>query len=438
MSKQLFRFHYIIIFLLLAWCGRLLADGPAVTVDSVDTMNSTEVADADDDEDDGDLVPEESENEGSKKPLLNRDILDESLSLGQHFLLINQRPEGNFIYDYDLDKEDVTANENQVRQAGALWGLTLMYRDEPTVLLRDAARKGFAFYAKNSKWDDKRGRYVVYPDNQHGRTGTNALVILSLLEMLESGKALPEIERNVYYEFLRQYLPFLLTLRRTDGRFLPIYDYNKGIGRGRPSPYFDGESLLALVRSARYFKDDKLKSLALESAETMRRIYAEEAIQNDDRDLTKGFFQWGCMAFYEIADAGWDEEQTYAKAAVDMGYWIVNRHKILRRTRNTAYAMEGLLFAYKCADILQDPQAKLCFVLTVDRGLYKLSSWQIGSELENNYLSQHKFRNPVMIGGILSGPGDPLIRIDTVQHQMHAVILARELIYRKRIAATDK
>ena len=66
----------------------------------------------------------------------------------------------------------------------------------------------------------------------------------------------------------------------------------------------------------------------------------------------------------------------------------------------------------------------------IDKGLYRLTSWQIGGPVDRNYfLSSNKTDDKVAIGGIMNSCKNPNLRIDVTQHQMHAVILARRFIY---------
>ncbi len=62
--------------------------------------------------------------DGDRK--LSRRLLDESLALGERYMVANQKDAGNFTYEYDWRTERVLPHDGQVRQAGALWGLTLI------------------------------------------------------------------------------------------------------------------------------------------------------------------------------------------------------------------------------------------------------------------------------------------------------------------------
>ncbi|MEE9194030.1 MAG: hypothetical protein V3U21_05790, partial [Thermodesulfobacteriota bacterium] len=75
--------------------------------------------------------------------------------------------------------------------------------------------------------------------------------------------------------------------------------------------------------------------------------------------------------------------------------------------------------------------AKSTLAFTIDRGLTKLTSWQVGGPLEsrNKFLSSFNEFPPVAIGGIMNHRKEPLLRIDVTQHQMHSVILALKYRY---------
>src|SRR5690606_16131403 len=99
-----------------------------------------------------------------------------------------------------------------------------------------------------------------------------------------------------------------------------------------------------------------------------------------DSDTTKGYYQWGSMSWYEILQSGRPGTQIWGDRLIDLAVWMIDTHETLKRTRNTAYAYEGIVPAYAVAKERADPRAaKLGCV--VQMGLHKLSSWQIGHSL---------------------------------------------------------
>jgi len=360
--------------------------------------------------------------------VLTRVLLAESLELGKSFILNNQREEGNFQYEYNLLTQEYTNDDNQVRQAGAFWALALMHADQPSEETRKAFFQAFAFFAEHATTLPDGRMLVQYPGEKFGKTGTIALVTLALGDFL-SAEAHGERSEEIR-DALEAHLALLLSLRREDGHFYSNYDFSDGSGWGTPSPYFDGEALLALTKAAKYAGYERLTDSILASAERMYQDNVVMALTYDpDSAITKGFYQWGTMSFFELFTSGWEGTEQYARRAVDMAYWMIDVHRTLDRTRNTGYAYEGIVSAYELARLLGDTDAQRKFSDVIDQGLAKLTSWQVGSPIQNAYLSEHALNDPYAIGGVMNRRDEPLLRIDVAQHQMHAVILARRFVY---------
>jgi len=360
---------------------------------------------------------------------LTREILDRSLDLGRRFLLNRQRPDGRFVYEYDFLKRRVRRGDSPVRQAGTLWGLALIHLDRPSRETAAAVEKGLAFFERHSRTTPSGGRYVVYPGTSHGRTGTVALLALTLVDYLRADWTVAR--RRHHEERLGEVLHFLLSLRDEEGQFHARYDLKTGEGQGDPSPYFDGEALLALIRAAKYAGYTSLRDVILESAEAMyRRNVRLPLVTDPDSDTTKGFYQWGTLAWYELITAGWEGTAEYAPRAIRLAYWMIDEHRTLERRRNTAYAHEGLACAWELARLTGDAAAMKKIRGVIEEGLLKLTTWQVGGPAPNAFLRDHPTDDPRAAGGVMNGADDPVLRIDVTQHQMHAVILVRRFLYR--------
>jgi UDP-N-acetylmuramoyl-tripeptide--D-alanyl-D-alanine ligase len=361
---------------------------------------------------------------------LSREILGRSLLLGRSFLLRNQKPEGNFFYEYDFVARRDLAEDNQVRQAGALWSLALIHADRRSAETFEAVKRGVGFFNRNSKEIRDGRKYPVYPKSKKGRTGTVALLTLTLIDFLRAEKDFSD--RGKYESDLGKYLKFLLSLRMPNGQFYEAYRLDNGKGEGGASPYFDGESLLALVKAAKYAGRGSLQRIVLESAETMHQKNVVEPLRRDrSSGTTKGFYQWGSMAYYELYTSGWPGVEAYAKRVLGLAHWMAYVQNPLRKKGNTAYAFEGLVSAWEVARLTGQERALRKIGEVIDRGLLKLSSWQVGGDFPNAFLQAHPTNDPRAVGGVMNGEADPVLRIDVTQHQMHAVILARRFIYKK-------
>ena len=367
---------------------------------------------------------------------LNRAILDRSLELGTQFLLNHQKSEGNFTYIYDWLKKTYVPGDSQVRQAGAMWGLATIYNDAPNPEVGTAVEKAMDFFAQNSKLTLDGQRYVTYPGDKAGRLGTVALCALSHIDYLRAAKShITEEKFQNYQQLLEEYLEFLIRARIQTGPKTGLwhrsYSISSGHPHGQPSPYFDGESLLALIKAAKYMGRKDLQSIIIASADAGYHHNIQEALQEDpDSSITKGYYQWSSMAFFEIATSDWSNTEKYADYVIDLANWMIDVHKTLERTRNTAYAYEGIIHAYQLAVQRNDTHHTQKFAHVIETGLTKLTSWQVGSPLMNKFIRSQPTNDPLAIGGIQNHSRESPLRIDVAQHQMYAVILARRYVYK--------
>ncbi len=371
---------------------------------------------------------------------LTREILDTSLDLGTRYLLNHQQPDGRFSYIYDWLERELVAGDSQVRQAGATWGLATIHHDRPSPEVAAALEKSLAFFNTHSRTTAAGERYVAYPGQRQGRLGTVALVALAHIDTLRRAEHLSESAVAGYRDRLEEYLSFLLAARVADGRFHSSYNLRTGVPYGPPSPYFDGESLLALTKAAKYLGRDDLRPVVLAAAAAGYQLNVEQARRQDpDSNITKGYYQWSSMAFFELATSGWPETEMYGIWLIELADWMIDVHRTLQRTRNTAYAYEGIIPAYRMAEIRGDALHMERFGCTLEQGLAKLTSWQVGSPIANEFISDGLRASgsaghdpdPLALGGVQNHRAEAPLRIDVVQHQMHAVILARRYYYTK-------
>jgi len=287
--------------------------------------------------------------------LLTRKILRESFKAGRQFLINNQKAKGNFNYQYDFVKKRQSTGDSQVRQAGALWGLALMYQYEQDAGNRNALEKGLKFFFDHTREGPVKGSLLIaYPGASFCKTGTVALTALSIIEYLRTEKAgrvkLTDEYRKTLIRKLDGYIEHLKFLRLGNKHFSDSYDLRHQRKRQGFSPYFDGETMLCLIKAAKYLGYAELIPLIEDSAIVMAKYYTADQWQKyPDSKKTKGFFQWSCMAFYEYQDAGWKNAEVFGDYVLSLAWWMIHTHRTLKRTRNTAYAYEGIIPAYQLA-----------------------------------------------------------------------------------------
>ncbi len=371
----------------------------------------------------------ESPRSGRCQTHLDRQVLSRSIKLGTGFLLTHQRPEGNFDYEYDW-KERVFSDEDQeTRQAGVLWGLTLLYQDDRRPELAAAIERGFGFFDEHSHVV-KGARCTMYPGSQDGVTGTIALLGLSYIEYLRSAPDLASERRTLLETRVGEYLQMLQNAAHPSGLWYGNFDVNKCKSHGDPSSYSDGEALLALVKAAKYLGHKDLLPDVMRGAAAGKRVNIDQALAKDaDSEVTKGFYQWSTMAYYELATSDFPDTKAYADLVLRLADWVIDEHAILTRNRNTGYAFEGITHAYALAKQRGDHARQAKYGCVIDIGLEHLLSWQVGGPRSNGYTSGPSASDPLALGGIQNSAFEPALRIDVTQHQIHATQLARHYVY---------
>ncbi len=365
-------------------------------------------------------------------PALTRKLLIESIEAARVYFLNQQLPEGNFTYGLNVVDNTSVTDDNQVRQAGALWGLSTLGRDRHTQATRHGVVRGLDFFFRNSQ-PLKLGRIApLYPGADEINTGTVALVSLAIVELCRGQEDyLTAAGRGLYETWLDTYLQYLQHLELDTGGWGERYLVTLNERSPDSSPYFDGETLLLYCKAARYLGRKELVPRIEHSAPLLAERYTLAAWAADPQaDDTKGFCQWGCMAFAEHVEAGWQHADVVGDAAMSLAWWLIYRHEIESRRGNTGYAVEGLLGAYRVARTRGDTASMQILRGVCERLLSRLIGWQVGGPLQerNHFLSTHRI-DPKATGGIMSAEDSGLVRIDIVQHQVHAMLLALELLF---------
>jgi UDP-N-acetylmuramoyl-tripeptide--D-alanyl-D-alanine ligase len=371
----------------------------------------------------------ESPGNGSCQKRLSRPVLDASIQLGTRFLLAHQRPEGNFDYEYDWREKQLSNDDQETRQVGALWGLTLLYQEDKRPQLASAIERALSFFDEHSR-EVKGVRCLVYPGSRTGRAGTIALMALSQIEYLRAASDLAADERQLLEARLDQYLKMLTESRHPSGLWYGDYDVKTCKPQGEPSSYSDGEALLALVKAAKYLGKRELLPTIMSAAAAGKRINIDEALaENADSDVTKGYYQWSSMAFYELATSDFPDVSGYGDTVLTLADWMIDVHKVLIRTRNTGYAYEGIIHAYALAKQRHDSARQAKYGCVIDLGLEHIMTWQVGGPLTNRFTASASADDAQALGGVQNAAFEPALRVDVTQHQMHATQLARQYVY---------
>jgi UDP-N-acetylmuramoyl-tripeptide--D-alanyl-D-alanine ligase len=251
-----------------------------------------------------------------------------------------------------------------------------------------------------------------------------ALLALAHIDLLRSGAELPPGRKAELEQHLSELLTMIRGQRSPEGGFHGHYTMD-GVGYGKANPYADGECLLALVKAANHLGRADLLPEAVQWAreDQVRNVQTPRAA-DPDPDTTKGYYQWVSMAWWELAHSTEADAEPWGEWLMELAVWMIDEHRTLKRQRNTSYAYEGIVPAYAWAKAKGDPRAAK-FRCVIDQGLRKITSWQLGHSLANDFVAKASPDDQRAWGGIQNAKNEAPLRIDVTQHQMHAIILAR-------------
>lgn len=381
-------------------------------------------------------------------PRPDAEALDEAIEAARIYYQNHQLPDGNFRYGLDLTDDVEIDDDNPVRQAGALWGLSVLTRDRFTENSRRALILGLDFFMRAMRpVNEGRDMAVTYCSQKRIKTGMVALFCLAVTDFLEGQhQYLSEELRAPYIDALRRNLSFLRSLELEDGSWRELYDHEVTPEERQllteSSPYFDGESLLAYVTALRYFRRhpqyggvDGLEERVFYAVPRLFKKYAHDALAaGGDTDLSKGFYQWGCMASAIIGEdySGTPAAKQSAEGSLALTWWQIYENCVEYREGNTGYAVEGLVSAWRIAQQQQREEDAAIIRATVERILGRLLTWQVGtvrSKYNQFLVFWQEKGSKRAFGGVLAVRNSGYIRIDNVQHQLHAMLLARRYLF---------
>lgn len=386
----------------------------------------------------------------SKLPKITGEALDQAIEAARYYIISQQSSRGNFRYSMDLtDPEFTELNDNAVRQAGTLWSICNLNRDrfnEPTRQTCLLALDFFIHYTRPLPNSDLK--VITYKGNRQVKTGMVALFCLGVIDFLTGQeKYMSSEQQQPYLEALYDNLRFLRSQEMANGCWVKDYTNDPTKPPLPPgeepetSPYYNGEAMLAYLFAVRFYRDrpelpapEGLEERVHYAMPRLLRHYAVECLRSDEGMAeTKGFFQWGLMSCALYHDLFPDSIPSIIEnAALALSWWQIFNNRMDTRNGNTAYAIEGLVAAWHIAH--QNGRAVEAQKIydAIEKTLAKLMTWQVGGPFEsyNPFLLKWKDKTPAAAyGGVTESATSGYIRIDNVQHQLHAMLLARQYLW---------
>lgn len=373
----------------------------------------------------------------------NESSLDTALVLGAKFLVNRQKSQGNFHYEYNWKKKDNSDDDNPVRQAGTTWGLAFLHASAPSPEISDAVLKALDFFDKMTVTKKNGIRFVKYPGEKKGSLGTIALLALAHIDFLRSKPQISEDQRVKLTENLNGYIKMLLHTVNTKGHhhhhervFHGKYHQDTGKPFADDSAYYDGEALLALVRAARHLnRTDLWETISSVAKGTWEANAAEWVNKGDDVSeeglkRLKGYYQWSSMAMYELLKSGKSGFDPFKEHILQYADWrlATAKYPLDGEQHNIAVTLEGLVPAYLVALHADDTERSDKIGCLLRKSIVHLNSMQVGHPQAAGLAREAPTDDPHANGGVQPSQTSPKLRIDTTQHQMHAVLQIKQLL----------
>lgn len=380
---------------------------------------------------------------GNVQEVVPIEDLRDGLALGAKFLIHSQTDEGNFRYEYNWKKQKDSTDDNPVRQAGTLWGLVLAHTDtsDPSLYL-PAIRKTLKYFARHSKKLDDGRRVIRYPGEKN-KLGAVALVALAHIDLLRQPEKLAGLEEQTALQTdLDGYIKTLLKNEVLDGDARHVFHSrygDDGSPNGKNSPYFDGESLLALVKAAKYLGRSDLWDRIERMAEAGWKVNTEPGLLLVEK---KGFehathgmngtYQWSSMVWYELLEADSKRFSAFAPRILRYADWMAGTQERSKGKGNTGSVFEGLIPSYLVA-VAQNDNVRAHRIACTLRKINILNGMQVGHPKARGLASHAPDDDKRAKGGAQNRVNSPKLRIDTTQHQMHAILMLKLLLQKQHL-----
>lgn len=314
-----------------------------------------------------------------------------------------QKSNGSFKYEIDFITGKYSKENNIVRQAGVGYALGEYYSYSKDKKIKKTLRNAIKRY-ENESINYKKGSLLSYKGKaSKAKIGATALALLSELQYSKTSGD------NRFSDIRSKWLNGIISLYKDGAGF---YSSPKSYSE---SPYFNGETWLALATYNKYYPNNKrVKNLLKKLDPYMMSRYSKK--------LDKGFFHWGLMSASKRYEA--TKNSKFLKFGIQQAKLYFDYRPKAVENLNSCYFAEGigsLLIQMEKANINKDFQKDL--KARLEDEMKKNRSFQIASDtiimngikLKSKTIKNHK-------GGFRNGLYRPQSRIDFTQHCISAMI----------------
>lgn len=245
----------------------------------------------------------------------DKDDISRAAIDAMYWIQRNQNADGTYVYEYNVDTDELTPEYNNVRHAGVTMSLYQAYgkfQQTETLAVADRAM-GWMI----DRTERRHDWATLAPSGGYAELGATDLMLVSLAERRFA------TNDSQYDDLMRELARFIVSLQKDDGNFYIGYDLMKDeTQREGTSRYYPGESLLGLAHMHNIFPDEGWDEPALKALQYLTTMRDDV----EDIDFPPLPDQWTAMAIGEMAGWGLTEQQA------DYVHRLASRFGLLVRT----------------------------------------------------------------------------------------------------------
>ena len=366
------------------------------------------------------------------------DLLSAASNAGR-YLVRSTSAEGRFVYEYDPASGRESSDYNFVRHAGTVYAMLELHQHAPDAGLLEAAERGIAMLLANTKpaitqdgFEDE-SQLCLVDEESEVKLGGNALMVLALAKHAQVTK------RADNAPVLEKLCKWILEAQDADGRFrIHKQFYPEGDVANFESEYYPGEAILALTRAYEIVRNEAYLDSAVAAANYL--IAVRDAGLSQDELQHDHWLLYGLNELHRrrpsdiYLDHAMKIARAIAESQVDSSLHKDWSGAFLDRTESnpTATRTEGLCAAWQLAvDYGRTEEAAIILQAVENAVRFQL---QLQYRPESTLYLDDPAR---AMGAFRDSLSNSKIRIDTVQHNISALLCYYRILQRRDSERAD-
>lgn len=346
-----------------------------------------------------------------EQPLSAQESLRDRIELTGAWFLANADADEFIRYEYLVDSEKYTNDNNELRKMGAAWSITELHRFTGDERYRELAQQGIVHFRQYIVHDPEGFAYIdVDGKRKLGQSGLLSMALLGLE---------PSPGRD---QLLRELADGILSQQQENGSYDTYFYSDQNTGQD----YYPGEASLALVSLYEETSDERYKDSVARSFPYYRDYWRG--------NRTWAFIPWHSQVLTKLERL--DPREEYRTFIYEMNDWLLEGQQTPEKHEeemeiggfgsdpgiSTASYLEGLNDAYALAKEAGDSQHAERYAEAIRLGAAFLLRLQYTEDQRFGLRSVPAH----VLGGVRQSLRSDRLRVDNNQHAVAALIKAYE------------